>query len=1204
MKKMILVGLMLVVLLTALLQMPTVYAAEQETGTECLHNYAATVTPPTCTEQGYTTHTCACGESYVDSYIAAKGHTFGAWTQVKAPTCGAEGQDMRTCTVCGAANYRDTRISGDVNQILVSDPLPSDYFAGKKLLTIGDSITGGVGLSNPSQEYYGKLVSDALGMTAINKGSSGSGYCSGGAMATNKTLTQANVKNADIITIMLGINDWDWAVKEGYWNGKPGYYDEDQTYYQLGDFECTDTSTFYGALHQWCQEIVRLQQLEGFEDKQFIVITPLITSWNVSMGSAKNWDQSKLNVHGHTLRQYCTAIMEVCAAYGIPVFDANMFSGIYYNSPEDNNVGETGGDGVHINANGHALLAESLIEFLLENYAYEQRTVSDGGHSYDAVVTPPTCTEQGYTIHSCSTCVYSYVDAYVAAKGHTYKNGICTVCGISVLDLDYTHAEPENQGIANAIERAYHLTDVEWTPVADMPGVKKINGEFTVITFEAGVTYRGIPYSGVIATDTYVGLNVSLESFLTALKNENSVLYTENLFSTNPKSATYYGTVCSKFAQYVLDVPGSFNTNNVANIPGMDTIAMPGEFTVDQIKLGDVILHTVNHTSVCTDIMYDAEGNVAFIEISEAVLPQVRRLLWSPEEFYEHFAGYRLCRYQFAQDVPAAERISVEADYALMPRFGDKYNYKVSSTKGVVDVLESGYSKAIVLRDGAVVSEIALNGASSFTFDRSVPGYMEMYLEKADGTRSASVYACVVKSSVTVTDTASFLSGKLSVSFEGSSGTPLYVQVGSGQSVFCSVEDALNDAATVTFRPALVSGETIRVRVAYQNEYGIYLSSWVSFNVDYNQGTGPNPSSDKLLSQAIYWDGYNITPSNHRPTIQEEKKGYWSYTMIPVEENTTYYSWGATRMWYLDATGKAISTYNAYKDSAVPCYFTTPAGSAYVSIAYSPNLLNQGEEKIEKISSDYEGGKDEEEIVPANPSTDPYLSQGEYWDGYTLTPSSSVPIIQADKPNYWTYAMVPVEANTTYYSVGANRMWFFDVDKKPISTYNAITGGEIQFQFTTPENACYVSITYASSVVEKGMECLQKVVPAHTHIYLTAITPPTCTEQGYTTHTCACGDSYVDSYIAAKGHSYENGICTVCGEKDPAHIAYGDLDDNGVINTTDVVLLRRFIAGGYGVEIPEKAADLNSDGILNTTDVVLLRRYIAGGYDVVLPGAA
>ncbi len=60
----------------------------------------------------------------------------------------------------------------------------------------------------------------------------------------------------------------------------------------------------------------------------------------------------------------------------------------------------------------------------------------------------------------------------------------------------------------------------------------------------------------------------------------------------------------------------------------------------------------------------------------------------------------------------------------------------------------------------------------------------------------------------------------------------------------------------------------------------------------------------------------------------------------------------------------------------------------------------------------------------------------------------------------------------------------------------------------------------------------------------------------------------------------------------------GDLNDNGIIDTTDVVLLRRHIAGGYNVTIVENAGDVNADGKLNTTDVVIIRRYIAGGYNV------
>ena len=69
---------------------------------------------------------------------------------------------------------------------------------------------------------------------------------------------------------------------------------------------------------------------------------------------------------------------------------------------------------------------------------------------------------------------------------------------------------------------------------------------------------------------------------------------------------------------------------------------------------------------------------------------------------------------------------------------------------------------------------------------------------------------------------------------------------------------------------------------------------------------------------------------------------------------------------------------------------------------------------------------------------------------------------------------------------------------------------------------------------------------SHTHSYKDVVTAPTCTEKGYTTHTCACGDSYVDAYTDALGHAWDNGkvtkeptetetgvktfTCTRCGE--------------------------------------------------------------------------
>ena len=61
--------------------------------------YTDVVTAPTCTEKGYTTHTCSvCGYSFVDTYVEANGHKYV--DTVTAPTCTEKGYTTHVCSVC------------------------------------------------------------------------------------------------------------------------------------------------------------------------------------------------------------------------------------------------------------------------------------------------------------------------------------------------------------------------------------------------------------------------------------------------------------------------------------------------------------------------------------------------------------------------------------------------------------------------------------------------------------------------------------------------------------------------------------------------------------------------------------------------------------------------------------------------------------------------------------------------------------------------------------------------------------------------------------------------------------------------------------------------------------------------------------------------------------------------------------------------
>lgn len=87
-------------------------------------------------------------------------------------------------------------------------------------------------------------------------------------------------------------------------------------------------------------------------------------------------------------------------------------------------------------------------------------------------------------------------------------------------------------------------------------------------------------------------------------------------------------------------------------------------------------------------------------------------------------------------------------------------------------------------------------------------------------------------------------------------------------------------------------------------------------------------------------------------------------------------------------------------------------------------------------------------------------------------------------------------------------------------------------------------------------------------------------------------NSTFDADMLPVATKVENGYISISSVKS------GDVNDDGNINTLDVILTRRHIVGGYDIEINRAAADVNGDSNINTLDVIVLRRYIVGGYGI------
>jgi len=61
----------------------------------------------------------------------------------------------------------------------------------------------------------------------------------------------------------------------------------------------------------------------------------------------------------------------------------------------------------------------------------------------------------------------------------------------------------------------------------------------------------------------------------------------------------------------------------------------------------------------------------------------------------------------------------------------------------------------------------------------------------------------------------------------------------------------------------------------------------------------------------------------------------------------------------------------------------------------------------------------------------------------------------------------------------------------------------------------------------------------------------------------------------------------------------GDVNSDKLLNLKDVVILKRYLAGGYDESIVRKNADINNDLNVNIVDIMILERYLDGSFEEV-----
>ena len=405
----------------------------------------------------------------------------------------------------------------------------------------------------------------------------------------------------------------------------------------------------------------------------------------------------------------------------------------------------------------------------------------------------------------------------------TTKKPTSTTTG-STAPVVLTADKPENQGVQNALWNMKQLVSISYTPIRTVPQKVK--------DLPANVTKKGIPYSSTRIEQAYVPNNVSFHTFMTALQNPNSYLYTVDLGEDygNINGDTYYGTVCSTTCAYALGIVPNYTTYQWTEIPGMTLLA---EQDLQNLKLCDTIVGQ-GHVAMITGIQRDQNGKIVKVEVSESGATFAHASTCTITALEERFPAhlYDYCRYADLANVTytASEYVAVGSEKAqtveynknLATRKGDKSNWRTNETVEL-DVLRKGsYTHLEIFRDEVSIAVLPLASAYRLTEAKyKVPGaYRARLIKEGSTSRSKSCYWIMTDAA----STAELYQGtrQVKVSFSATNAEPLYIQWINGTSNatihITLLTDAHKEVGYGIFKPARAY---LKARVAFRTDYGI-----------------------------------------------------------------------------------------------------------------------------------------------------------------------------------------------------------------------------------------------------------------------------------------------------------------------------------------------------------------------------------------------
>ncbi len=307
---------------------------------------------------------------------------------------------------------------------------------------------------------------------------------------------------------------------------------------------------------------------------------------------------------------------------------------------------------------------------------------------------------------------------------------------------------------ANVKSRIELMSNISWTPAGQVPKVNAKEFDFYV----AGTQVTGIPYS---ASGTsvewsikgYLGRDISFHTFLSAVKNPKSVLYTEDYRKSEADwgvKAPYYGTDLTAAAFFVWGVPATYAMGDIeAN--KLPFLKKKDSQEIDDLQAADGIFCYVPTTNegrllVVADAQHDSDKKLKTISVFESSPAGTKLTEYSRSDFRDFVESFPAAPFYYAIDfkgyktqltsTPFAEQsltdVNMNVPTDLCVHGGDMVS--IAAVKGVdIDILSDKYTKIQIYRDNELTKEDELEpGAGTYHFDGGI-GMYKARLSSASG---------------------------------------------------------------------------------------------------------------------------------------------------------------------------------------------------------------------------------------------------------------------------------------------------------------------------------------------------------------------------------------------------------------------------------------------------------------------------------------